>query len=46
MGAELFDNRRLLEEGTPAAPKFTSCLPPYVERSADRSIYQQKWDEK
>jgi nucleoside-diphosphate-sugar epimerase len=44
-GVEAFDNHRLLEEGMPAPPRFTSYLPVCASRPAARSIYQQMFDE-
>jgi nucleoside-diphosphate-sugar epimerase len=45
INAEIFDNTRLLEEGMPAAPKFTSYLPLCASRPSDRSVYQQMLDD-
>jgi nucleoside-diphosphate-sugar epimerase len=45
INAEVFDNRRLLEEGMAAPPRFTSYLPLCAERPADRSVYQQMLDD-
>ena len=44
-GVEVFDNHRLLEEGMPAPPRFTSYLPICATLPADRSVYQQMLDE-
>jgi nucleoside-diphosphate-sugar epimerase len=45
INAEIFDNRRLLEEGMPPPPKFTSYLGLCATRPADRSVYQQMLDD-
>lgn len=45
INAEIFDNRRLLEEGMPPPPKFTTYLPLCAERGADRTVYQQMLDD-
>jgi hypothetical protein len=45
INAEIFDNSRLLEEGMPAPPRFTSYLPLCAERPAGRSVYQQMQDD-
>jgi nucleoside-diphosphate-sugar epimerase len=42
---EIFDNRRLLEEGMPPPPRFTSYLHLCATRPADRSVYQQMRDD-
>jgi nucleoside-diphosphate-sugar epimerase len=44
-GAEIFDNRRLLEEGFPAPPRFTHYLPICIETSSNRSLYDQLRDD-
>ena len=41
----LLANRRLLEEGMPSPPKFTSYLPLCATLPADRSVYQQMLDD-
>jgi nucleoside-diphosphate-sugar epimerase len=43
--AEIFDNGRLLAEGMPPPPKFTSYLPVCATRPSDRSVYQQMLDD-
>jgi nucleoside-diphosphate-sugar epimerase len=43
--AEVFDNTRLLAEGIPSPPPFTSYLGRCVESSRDRSVYQQMRDD-
>ncbi|HWG45668.1 MAG TPA: SDR family oxidoreductase [Gemmataceae bacterium] len=45
IAVEIFDNRRLLAEGMPSAPRFTSYLPLCVNTSAQRSVYQQMLDD-
>jgi nucleoside-diphosphate-sugar epimerase len=45
INAEIFDNSRLLEEGMPPSPKFTSYLSLCATRPADRSVYQQMVDD-
>jgi hypothetical protein len=45
INAEIFDNHRLLEEGMPVPPRFTSYLPLCAERPADRGVYQQMLDD-
>jgi nucleoside-diphosphate-sugar epimerase len=45
INAEIFDNRRLLEEGMPPPPKFTSYLPLCATLPADRSVYEQMLDD-
>jgi nucleoside-diphosphate-sugar epimerase len=45
MKAEIFDNRRLLDECMPAPPKFTSYLRLCAERPSDRSVYEQMLDD-
>jgi nucleoside-diphosphate-sugar epimerase len=40
-GAELFANERLLAEGVPPAPRFTSYLPLCATLSAGSSVYTQ-----
>ncbi len=44
-GVELFDNRRLLEEGLSVPPGFPSYLPTCVSRPGDRSVYEQMRDD-
>jgi nucleoside-diphosphate-sugar epimerase/glutathionylspermidine synthase len=39
-GVEVFDNRRLLEEGMPPPPRFTEYLPVCIQ-TGDRSVYEQ-----
>jgi nucleoside-diphosphate-sugar epimerase len=43
--AEIFDNSRLLNEGMPPPPKFTSYLSVCATRPSDQSIYQQMRDD-
>jgi nucleoside-diphosphate-sugar epimerase len=43
--AEMFDNSRLLEEGMPPPPMFTSYLELCATRPPDRSVYQQMLDD-
>jgi nucleoside-diphosphate-sugar epimerase len=43
--AEIFDNTRLLAEGIPAPPPFTSYLGRCVESSRGRSVYEQMRDD-
>jgi nucleoside-diphosphate-sugar epimerase len=43
--AEIFDNSRLLQEGMPPPPPFTSYLPVCASQGADRSVYQQMLDD-
>ncbi len=43
--AEVFDNTRLLAEGIPPPPPFTSYLGRCVESSRDRSVYEQMRDD-
>lgn len=43
--AEVFDNTRLLEEGIPPPPPFTSYLGRCVETSRGRSVYDQMRDD-
>jgi nucleoside-diphosphate-sugar epimerase len=45
INAEIFDNHRIMEEGMPAPPKFTSYLPLCAARPAERSVYQQMTDD-
>jgi nucleoside-diphosphate-sugar epimerase len=45
INVEIFDNRRLLAEGMPPPPRFTSYLPLCVSTSAHRSVYQQMLDD-
>jgi nucleoside-diphosphate-sugar epimerase len=42
---EIFDNRRLLEEGMPPPPRFNSYLHLCATRPADRSVYEQMRDD-
>ena len=42
---EFFDNGRLLAEGMPPPPRFTSYLPLCAIRPSDRSIYEQMRDD-
>lgn len=42
---EVFDNTRLLGEGLPPPPPFTSYLGVCVESSRDRSVYEQMRDD-
>jgi hypothetical protein len=42
---EIFDSTRLLEEGMPPAPRFTSYLHLCASRPSDRSVYQQMLDD-
>jgi nucleoside-diphosphate-sugar epimerase len=42
---EMFDNSRLLEEGMPAPPKFTSYLERCATKPSDRSVYEQMKDD-
>jgi nucleoside-diphosphate-sugar epimerase len=44
-GAEVFDNRRLLEEDLPPPPRFTSYLRTCARLPPDRSVYQQMRDD-
>jgi hypothetical protein len=44
-GAQIFDNRRLLAEGSPAPPRFTDYLPICIETSSNRSLYDQLRDD-
>jgi hypothetical protein len=44
-GVEMFDNQRLLEEGMPLSPRFTSYLRACVTLGGDRSIYAQMLDD-
>jgi nucleoside-diphosphate-sugar epimerase len=44
-GVEVFDNRRLLEEGLPPPPRFTDYLPACVRLPPGRSVYEQMTDE-
>lgn len=45
IGAEIFDNSRLLEEGMPPSPKLTSYLHRCATQPSDRSVYQQMLDD-
>ncbi len=45
INAEIFDNSRLLQEGMPPPPKFTSYLAMCATRPADRSVYEQMSDD-
>jgi nucleoside-diphosphate-sugar epimerase len=45
INAEIFDNHRIMDEGMPAPPKFTSYLPLCAARPAERSVYQQMMDD-
>lgn len=45
INAEIFDNSRLIEEGMPPPPKFTSYLARCATQPADRSVYQQMTDD-
>lgn len=45
INAEMFDNSKLLAEGMPPPPKFTSYLPLCATLPADRSVYQQMLDD-
>lgn len=45
IGAEIFDNTRLLEEGMRPAPKLTSYLHLCATHPSDRSVYQQMLDD-
>lgn len=40
-GVEMFDNRRLLDEGMPPPPRFTEYMPACLTLSANRSVYEQ-----
>jgi nucleoside-diphosphate-sugar epimerase len=44
-GAQVFDNRRLLDEGLPPPPRFTDYLPVCVRLPAGRSVYEQMTDD-
>ncbi len=44
-GVEVFDNQRLLEEGMPAPPRFTSYLGACATLGGDRSVYEQMLDD-
>lgn len=44
-GVELFDNRRLLEEGLPPPPRLTSYLHRCVALPPGRSVYEQMRDD-
>ncbi len=44
-GVEVFDNRRLLGEGMPVPPRFTSYLHLCATRPANRSVYEQMRDD-
>jgi nucleoside-diphosphate-sugar epimerase len=45
ISAEIFDNRRLLDEGMPLPPKFTCYLAKCATQPSDRSVYQQMLDD-
>jgi nucleoside-diphosphate-sugar epimerase len=45
VGAEAFDNRRLLAEGQPPPPRFTDYLGVCVERPPGRSVHEQLADD-
>lgn len=45
INAEFFDNRRLLEEGMPPPPKFTTYLPLCAAQPSGRSVYEQMQDD-
>jgi hypothetical protein len=45
IGAEIFDNSRLLGEGMTAPPKFTDYLHLCVANSSGRSVYDQMLDD-
>jgi nucleoside-diphosphate-sugar epimerase len=45
INVELFDNSRLLTEGMPPPPKFTSYLGLCITQPSDRSVYQQMKDD-
>ena len=38
---DMFDNRRLLEEGMPPSPRFTDYLPVCIAVPPDRSVYER-----
>jgi nucleoside-diphosphate-sugar epimerase len=44
-GVEAFDNRRLLEEGMPRPPRFTSYLRLCATQPPGRSVYEQMHDD-
>jgi hypothetical protein len=44
-GVEIFDNRRLLEEGMRPSPPLTRYLALCATRPSDRSVYQQMLDD-
>lgn len=44
-GVEAFDNRRLLDEGMPPPPRFTSYLPLCAKQPPGRSVYDQMHDD-
>jgi nucleoside-diphosphate-sugar epimerase len=44
-GVEAFDNRRLLDEGMPPPPRFTSYLRTCAALPPDRSVYDQMRDD-
>jgi nucleoside-diphosphate-sugar epimerase len=44
-GAEMFDNRRLLEAGMPPPPRFTDYLPVCLTLPSKRSVYEQMRDD-
>jgi len=45
INAEIFDNRRLLDEGMPPPPKFTTYLARCATQPANRSVYEQMRDD-
>jgi nucleoside-diphosphate-sugar epimerase len=45
LGVEYFDNQRLLAEGMPPPPRFTSYLATCATRPPDRSVYDQMRDD-
>jgi nucleoside-diphosphate-sugar epimerase len=45
IGAEIFENARLLEEGMTPPPKFTSYLHLCATQPSDRSVYEQMTDD-
>ena len=45
MGSVLFDNQRLLEEGMPPPPRFTSYLRQCAMLPPDQTVYQQMLDD-
>jgi hypothetical protein len=44
-GAEMFDNRRLLQECMPPPPRFTDYLPACLTSPPNRSVYEQIRDD-